>query len=146
MPRRKRIPITTRRTRKEKLAKPSAEVDSLPKTIAVDFDGVIADYDGWKGFGVLGPPRSDVAEALRLLQAEGWKIIVHTTRGEAEISAYLLQHAIPHHEINRNSDYRTMGVKPVADVYWDDRAFRYSGDARRDILEIRRFRTWSGRE
>jgi len=27
------------------------------RTIAVDFDGVIADYDGWKGRGVLGLPR-----------------------------------------------------------------------------------------
>jgi hypothetical protein len=146
MPERKRTPKTARKTRKQKLANPSASLDSLPKTIAVDFDGVIADYDGWKGFGVLGPPRRDVVEALRLLDAEGWKIIIHTTRGEAEISAYLLQHAIPHQEINRNSDYRTKGVKPVADVYWDDRAFRYSGDARRDIQGIRRFRTWSGRE
>jgi hypothetical protein len=119
---------------------------SLPKTIAVDFDGVIAEYDGWKGIGVLGEPRSDVAEALRILHSEGWKIIIHTARGEAEISQYLVLHEIPHHEVNRNSDYKTMGVKPVADVYWDDRAFRYSGDARRDLVEIRRFRTWSGRE
>jgi len=37
-------------------------------------------------------------------------------------------------------------IKTVADVYWDDRAFSYSGDARRDLTLIRRFRTWSGRE
>ncbi|HUL15494.1 MAG TPA: hypothetical protein VLV88_05830 [Terriglobales bacterium] len=119
---------------------------TLPKTIAVDFDGVIAEYDGWKGTGILGLPRRDVVEALRALQTEGWKIIIHTTRGKAEISGYLSQHQIPHHEVNRNSDYRTLGVKPVADVYWDDRAFRYSGDARQDLVEIRRFRTWSGRD
>jgi hypothetical protein len=77
---------------------------------------------------------------------EGWKIVVHTTRGEEEVGPYLAEHGIPHHEINRNSDYPTLGVKPVADVYWDDRAFFYSGDARRDIELIRRFRTWSGRE
>ncbi len=122
------------------------KAQELPRTIAVDFDGVIADYDGWKGAGVLGPPRRDVLEALRVLHAEGWKIIIHTTRGEAEISGYLAEHGIPHHEINRNSDYGTLGTKPVADVYWDDRALFYSGDARRDIEFIRRFRTWSGRE
>jgi len=116
------------------------------RTIAVDFDGVIAEYDGYKGPGVLGPPRRDVQAALQTLRAEGWKIVVHTTRGEGEIGEFLHKHEIPHDEINRNSDYRTQGVKPVADVYWDDRAVRYTGDAVRDLEMIRSFRTWSGRE
>ena len=133
-------------SRRKKPPPAAGDKTQLPRTIAVDFDGVIADYDGWKGAGVLGPPRKDVLEALRVLHAEGWKIIIHTTRGKQEISGYLAEHDIPHHEINRNSDYRTLGTKPVADVYWDDRALCYSGDARRDIEFIRRFRTWSGRE
>jgi hypothetical protein len=116
------------------------------RTIAVDFDGVIAEYDGWKGRGVLGNPRGDVLAALRELHEEGWKIVIHTTRGVEEVGPYLEKHGIPHHEVNRNSDYETLGVKPVADVYWDDRAFQYSGDARRDLAVIKRFRTYSGRE
>lgn len=123
----------------------AVEEKALPKTIAVDFDGVIAEYDGWKGVGVLGGPRKDVVAALRALHAEGWKIVIHTARGEEEIAAYLLEHEVPHHEINRNSDYTTLGGKPVADVYWDDRALCYSGNAERDLKRIRRFRTWSGR-
>jgi len=115
------------------------------RTIAVDFDGVIADYDGYKGPGVLGNPRPDVLEVLNLLHAEGWKIIIHTTRGEQEVADYLREHGVPYEEFNSNSDYKTLGIKPVADVYWDDRAFCYSGDARKDIESIRRFRTWSGR-
>lgn len=116
------------------------------RTIAVDFDGVIANYDGWKGHGVLGDPREDVVGALRTLRAEGWKIVIHTTRGIDEVQAYLERHGIPRDEINGNSDYQTKGVKPVADVYWDDRAVRYSGDAKKDLELIRSFRTWSGRE
>ena len=42
------------------------------------------------------------------------------------------------------SDYPTGGVKPVADVYGDDRAVPYSGDADKDLEIIRYFRTWSG--
>lgn len=124
---------------------PEEEEKALQKTIAVDFDGVIAEYDGWKGVGILGGPREDVVAALRTLHAEGWKIVIHTTRGEEEIAGYLERHEIPHHEINRNSDYTTLGGKPVADVYWDDRALCYSGNAERDLKRIRRFRTWSGR-
>jgi hydroxymethylpyrimidine pyrophosphatase-like HAD family hydrolase len=116
------------------------------RTIAVDFDGVIADYDGWKGRGVLGEPRADVKEALATLHAEGWKIVIHTTRGQEEIRNYLMEHRIAYDEINGNSDYKTQGPKPVADVYWDDRAVRYSGDARKDLEAIRQFKTWSGRE
>ncbi len=114
-------------------------------TIAVDFDGVIAEYDGWKGAGVLGAPRQDVLTALHALRAEGWKIIVHSTRGVEELSGYLLEAGVPFDEINTNSDYSTQSAKPVATVYWDDRAVTYSGDARRDLETIRAFRTWNNR-
>ncbi len=124
----------------------AAGVNGSRRTIAVDFDGVIAEYDGYKGPGVLGAPRMDVIEAMRTLVSEGWKVVIHTTRGEKEISPYLAQHRIPFDEINCNSDYKTQGPKPVADVYWDDRAFTYSGDAKRDLQKIRDFKTWSGRE
>ena len=114
-------------------------------TIAVDFDGVIADYDGWKGKETCGPPRADVVEVLEVLRAEGWKIIVHSSRATDEIRPYLIEHGIPFDEINRNSSSQTGGTKPVATVYWDDRACRYSGDAHKDLETIRNFRTWNGR-
>jgi adenylylsulfate kinase len=115
------------------------------KTIAVDFDGVIADYNGWAGSDDLGSPRQDVVEALGQLQTEGWKIVVHTTRGAPEVRAYLLRNEIPFEEINQNSDYVCGGQKPVATVYWDDRAIRYSGNALNDLERIRNFRTWNDR-
>jgi hypothetical protein len=114
-------------------------------TIAVDFDGVIADYDEWKGDGVFGSPRVDVLETLKVLRTEGWKIIVYSSRATEEIKPYLIENCVPFDEINRNSLFQTGGVKPKATVYWDDRAFYYSGDARKDLEAIRTFRTWSGR-
>ena len=115
-------------------------------TIAVDFDGVIADYDGWNGQGVFGKPRLDVIKALTVLRSEGWKIVVYSSRGEDELRPYLIEHCVPFDEVNRNSSHQTGGTKPVATVYWDDRAFCYSGDALRDVEMIRKFRTWSGRK
>jgi hydroxymethylpyrimidine pyrophosphatase-like HAD family hydrolase len=115
-------------------------------TIAVDFDGVIADYGGWEATGVCGLPRPDVIEALTTLRAEGWKIVVYSCRSSQVIEAYLLENAVPFDEINQNSSYDTGGPKPVATVYWDDRAYRYSGDAGKDLETIRNFRTWSGRK
>ncbi len=95
---------------------------------------------------MLGTSRPDVVGALRTLRSKGWKIIIHTTRGEEEVATYLNQRSLPQDEINRNSDYRTLSGKPVADIYWDDRTVCYSGDARPDLERIRNFRTWSGRE
>ena len=115
-------------------------------TIAVDFDGVLAEYDGWKGEQNLGAPRKDVIDVLRMLRSDGWKIVIHTTRSAAHIIDYLSYHQVPYDEINRNSAYENAGSKPVATVYWDDRALRYSGDASNDLQAIRTFRTWSGRK
>ena len=121
--------------------------DTLEKqpTIAVDFDGVIAEHDSWMGEGLFGAPRTDVIQALQMLHVEGWKIVVHSTRAADEIRPYLEKHAVPFDEINRNSSFQTGGPKPRATVYWDDRACRYSGDALKDIEKIRAFRTWNGR-
>jgi adenylylsulfate kinase len=115
-------------------------------TIAVDFDGVLAEYSGWQGPSRLGDPRDDVLAVLHILRGEGWRIIIHTTRSTQEIESYLALHQIPYDEINRNSHYGNSGVKPVATVYWDDRALRYSGDAFADLAQMRAFRTWSGRK
>jgi len=125
-------------------------VNTLPndnwRTLAVDFDGVIANYEGWEGEGAFGPPRMDVINALQVLRVEGWKIIVFSCRSADDIRSYLLLHKVPYDEINQNSSYKNGGPKPVANVYWDDRACYYSGDADKDIDRIRHFRTWNDRE
>jgi adenylylsulfate kinase len=115
------------------------------KTIAVDFDGVIANYEGWCGRAVVGSPRADVLEALRQLRTEGWKVIIHTTRCKDDLLSFLNEFSVEYDEVNVNSDYQNLGAKPVATVYWDDRALRYSGNAFRDLMIIRGFKTWNGR-
>ena len=122
-----------------------SEGDKQP-VIAVDFDGVIADYDGWRGTSALGPPRRDVIEVLKVLRSEGWKIVVYSCRAAEDISPYLKENSVPFDEINRNSSFPTGGAKPVATVYWDDRACSYSGNAQKDLEKLRNFRTWSGRK
>lgn len=124
---------------------PEKESSTRRRTIAVDFDGVIANYDGWCGRAELGSPRPDVLEVLRQLREEGWKIIIHTTRCEEDVCPFLSKFSVEYDEVNINSDYQNLGAKPVATVYWDDRALRYSGNAFHDLMIIRGFKTWSGR-
>lgn len=113
--------------------------------IAVDFDGVIADYEGWNESALIGTPRKDVIEALKVLRREGWKIVVYSCRGAHEIDPYLRKNEIPFDEINPAPPKPTKGPKPRATVYWDDRACCYSGNALEDLEKILSFRTWSGR-
>lgn len=119
--------------------------DGRPKSVAVHFDGVIADCAGWKGIHNLEAPRPDVLAALKQLRIEGWKIIVYTMRGAESIRQYLIDADVPFDELDENSDYPSRGQKPVATVYWDDRAVLYSGNTTRDLTLIRNICTWSGR-
>lgn len=55
------------------------------KTICIDFDGVLATYDGWKGRGDIGEPISGASEATQTLKKEGYTIIVFTTRKSEDV-------------------------------------------------------------
>lgn len=101
------------------------------KTIAIDFDGTIAGYDGWKGKGVFGKPIAGAAESLNRLKEEGWTIIIFTTRLEIDLVCdYLRKYSIPFDHINHSPETQEQFLHPskvLADVYLDDRAIRFSG-------------------
>lgn len=107
------------------------------KLIAVDLDGTLAEYDGWKGDDIIGDPIPGAKEFLLELGKLG-KIIIHTVR----VSFYTLERT---HQFTMNPDdyirNRMLAVrdwmndnnlrfdsiwggigKPYADVYIDDRA------------------------
>lgn len=102
--------------------------DTMP-TIAVDFDGTIAHYQGWAGRGVFLPPLPGAARALRVLKARGWNIVVFTCRTEEDkLRAYLEAHAIPFDAINVGLDPgMECSGKVYADIYLDDRAVTFRG-------------------
>ena len=113
----------------------------IPYTIAVDFDGVVCEYD----FPRCGPPRQDIIELLRQLKAKGWKIIIHSSRVNTcwesderrtkigEMLDLLTFNAVPFdlvwgisiNDFGWHTDPTNIG-KPVAHVYLDDRAVHSS--------------------
>jgi len=92
------------------------------KTIVVDFDGVIAQYSGWRGPDHYGEPVPYVQEALDELHVWGWDIVVWTTRGDADgVRNYMREHGLYCDSVNTH-DHNPPGCssKPIAEVYVDD--------------------------
>ena len=122
---------------------------SHPKYVCVDLDGTIARYDGWVNETHFGEPIEGVQEALEKLQSAGWRIIIHTTRGNRDlIRKYLEKHAVPFDHINENPDQPpgASGGKPIAHVYVDDRDVQFNGDWSATVNEILNFVPWNRRK
>jgi hypothetical protein len=112
-----------------------------PKILALDLDGTLCEYDGWKGPAHFGKPFPDVVAELHKLKAgpEKWAIMIFTTRRtDHALKAHLDKHNIPYDFINKHP-WQPPGTshKPTADVYLDDRALRFNGNARGLAARIR---------
>lgn len=109
---------------------------SLPKIIAVDFDGVLSDGI----FPEVGQLDLGLIEILKTVQSEGVKLILWTCRN-GEVLQTALDHLRPHitfDAVNTNiaevielcgGDTR----KVYADIYLDDKALKYTKDTMSDI-------------
>ena len=79
----------------------------IPYTAAVDFDGTVCSYD----FPRCGKPKDDVILVLRTLEQMNWRIIIYTSRTNAEWNSldrraktaemldFLWMHHIPFHAV-----------------------------------------------
>jgi len=109
----------------------------MKKTICFDFDGVIASYDGWKGFDILGEPNEEIIKVMRMLRLEGYHIVIFTTRPATEVLIkWLAKNNVPFDDINRNSRNPVMtSCKPIYHAFIDDRAINYHGQKQDQILK-----------
>jgi len=112
------------------------EDEEAKRTVAVDFDGTIAQW------GELGPngelltnvhPEPGAKEALVRLREAGYRILIHSARSwegygeralvwEREMLAWLDEHEIPWDGVHFEQG------KPPALAYVDDRGIRYEGN------------------
>lgn len=88
-------------------------------TISLDFDGVLAEYTGWRGKHHTGKPMTGALEFLLTHQASH-QFVIHTVREPEAISKWLVTHGFPAIPVTN--------VKPKASAYIDDRAIRFEGD------------------
>jgi len=106
------------------------------RVYAFDFDGVIAEYEGFKGATHTGKPIDEVVKAIRILKNNGHKILVHSTRGYELLKRYCNENDIPVDYYNRNPELEGENPgKPIASVYIDDRAICYKGQTAEELVE-----------
>ncbi|MFW5953619.1 MAG: hypothetical protein ACOCSJ_05590 [Candidatus Natronoplasma sp.] len=115
----------------------------MTKVIAIDFDGTLFEYDGWKNSNHYGEPIDGAKEIVEKLRDKGFKIMIFTTRGnEKVVKEALEEYDIPYDYINENPhtppEAEISDVKPPANYYIDDRAIAFKGDWKEVMEEIDR--------
>lgn len=101
-------------------------------TVAVDLDGVLAEYDGWEGLDDIGDPIEGAREFLDVLRSE-FDVVVYTTRlnpnpfdadeprASAERCTQIVVGWLNRHDLPYDDVFVGTG-KPIAVAYIDDRA------------------------
>lgn len=96
------------------------------RVIAVDLDGTLAHYDGWKGIEHIGPVIPEVANAISDAQASGAEVWIFTARvsdpeDALEARAHIAEWLV----------YNKINVQGITAVkmkcfteFWDDRAIQ----------------------
>lgn len=122
---------TARSSRKPRHDKASADNHpGMTVTLAVDFDGTLADE--------AGRPREPIVTLVRYLHTLGVRIILHTVRDDLPVlRAWCAAYNVPVDAINVNPDQPTTSPKPWAHVYLDDRAVD-ARDTRRAVRRVLR--------
>lgn len=103
--------------------------------VCVDFDGVLAQYDGWKGPEHLGEPNRGALAFVKKL-SETFAVIIHSTRHPQDIERWCKEHGF--------IDYIThiTDTKMPAVCYVDDRAVQFSGNFAQTIVEVEYFKPY----
>lgn len=115
------------------------------RTVCIDIDGTISRYIEWVDSKTFGEVLPHCAETIHHLKADGWYVIIYTTRADKnEITKFLGKHNIPFDAINENPNQpaNAIGGKPMADVYVDDRAIQFDGDWSGAYEKITGFKSW----
>lgn len=90
------------------------------KIVSIDFDGVLSQYDGWKGENVTGKPIEGARSFILNLIKSGYKPVVFTARKPELVSNWLNEFGFPDIEVT-NTKYPSL-------VYIDDRCVKFDGD------------------
>lgn len=105
------------------------------RTICIDFDGVIAEYHGWKGANFFGNPKKGIRDFLAQATVSNFKVVVFTLRPEDKIWKWFKVNKLPLPSLVTN-------VKVPAFVYIDDRGLKFNGDFSSLFEEVKNYKAY----
>lgn len=89
--------------------------------VCIDLDGVLAQYDRWRGAQNVGPPHEGAKRFIKRLLDEDYEVVILTARNVLDpVRGWLEDHDLPQVEVTNR--------KVPALVYLDDRGLRFGGD------------------
>lgn len=95
------------------------------RRVAVDFDGVIHAYSrGWADGSIYDGPVPGAMQALAELQGLGLEVVIYTSREVTNIAVWLQEQQMAEGIIL--APVQITNLKPIASVYIDDRAVRFT--------------------
>lgn len=100
-------------------------------TFCVDFDGVIHDYQGWKGATVIDGAAVPGAFDFLARMQERYRVLIFSTRCESDdavaaMKQWMKDQGCPELVVEK-LHFHMGGHKPKAVAYLDDRAIRFEG-------------------
>ena len=107
----------------------------MPKTIAIDFDGVIHTYNkGWQGGAIYGAPCSGVKDAMKMLVDAGYRVVIMTTRlcprtqgKDIPLRLRMLEDWLWQYGFRQLEHFHELsGTKILAVAYIDDNGIRHT--------------------
>jgi hypothetical protein len=112
------------------------------KTLMIDFDGVLASYNGVFELAEPGAPNPGAVAAVKAYLAAGFRVMIHSSRaakleGRLAINKWLALHGLG----DVADSIGITAFKVPAVVYLDDRGWRFSGEWP-EPEQLERFQPW----
>jgi len=109
----------------------------MKKVICFDFDGVIATYNGWKGFDKFGKPIWKTINVMKKLKEKGYFITIFTTRADTpKLRKWLEKYGVPYDSLNSFAhNPPNTSFKPLWHCYIGDRSVNPINLSEEELLE-----------
>lgn len=108
----------------------------IKKTICVDFDGVLNEYDDYEERD-LGEPLTGSKEFIKELRKK-YKVVILTSRPKEQVIGWLNNNGFPSMKVTNR--------KIPAVAYIDDRAIQFKGNYKKVISRLKNFKPYWAKE